>query len=819
MSRYALMRGASAAALTLACIATAQAQTPLPNITIGAAARSAVRSGPSTAAPAQVAAPTPAPAPEPEQKPTPDEKVVTQREIQPEKPRFTDTARVIAEQPGVSMYTMGGVSGLPAIRGQADERIKVIVGGVQTTSACANHMNSPLSYTDPNTISSVDIVYGVSSVSKGGDSTGGSIIVSPRAPMFATSGIPGPVSPIVTAAGAPLQPMPLLPWDAPGALRFGPNKEVLATGSLSSFFRGNNNGWGVSGVLNMATDHWSVLYNGSFQRAGNYQAGGGAGQVYSTNFQSENHAVTLGYQNEGHLVTVRGTYQNIPYQGFPNMRMDMTRNKAYSIEANYKGAFNWGTLDARVYWAQVYHKMGFLDDRSTLNHGMLNDGRDFGYSIKSEIPLTDKDLLRVGNEFHGQRLQDYWPSDLTGFPGLMTRPFNFVVINGGQRNRMGTYAEWERAWSREWSTVLGFRNDTVWMDTNNVQPYDPFSFRYGTPFARANAFASVLFNAQGHARTDANFDMTAIARYKPAEGALYEVGYSRKTRSPSLYERYVWPVAGPFMGMFNWFGDGNGYTGSLSLAPEVSHNVSVTGTWKDMSGENRWEARVSPFYSYVENYIAGGRTGGTFNFPTGITPAYIFQILQFRNYNAQLYGVDGYGKYKLFDSPDYGRLTASATVSYVYGENLDIGNPTGCLPGSGFCSVASFLWNKGDGLWNMMPLNSTITLEHQIGGLTLAAEANLVNAKNHVSANQGEFRTPGYALLNLRSSYEWSNFRIDAGVDNITDALYSLPLGGFDLTQYYRAAALYGNPAAGLLYVRQVPGMGRNFYAGLTVKF
>lgn len=68
------------------------------------------------------------------------------------------------------------------------------------------------------------------------------------------------------------------------------------------------------------------------------------------------------------------------------------------------------------------------------------------------------------------------------------------------------------------------------------------------------------------------------------------------------------------------------------------------------------------------------------------------------------------------------------------------------------------------------------------------------------------------------AAYEWSNLRVDLGVDNLTNALYSLPLGGFDIASFYRNSVLYGR-GVGLEYVRQVPGMGRNFYAGLTVKF
>ena len=224
----------------------------------------------------------------------------------------------------------------------------------------------------------------------------------------------------------------------------------------------------------------------------------------------------------------------------------------------------------------------------------------------------------------------------------------------------------------------------------------------------------------------------------------------------------------------------------------------------------------------IENFIDGRRTGGTFNFPNyAVAPTvgtYMFQVLQFGNFKAEMYGVDAAGRVKLHESPQYGRLSATGVASFVYGRNLDIGNPSHCAPANGLCSATSFLVKRGDGIWNLMPLNTRLSLEHQYGGLTTAIETQIVASKDHVSANRGEFTTPHYALLNLRAAYEWSNLRVDLGVDNLTNALYSLPLGGFDIASFYRNSVLYGR-GVGLEYVRQVPGMGRNFYAGLTVKF
>ena len=67
--------------------------------------------------------------------------------------------------------------------------------------------------------------------------------------------------------------------------------------------------------------------------ATDYHAGGNGPKVLSTGFISENHSATLAYQNDGHLFTLQGGYQNIPYQGFVNQRMDMTGNRAYSVNA------------------------------------------------------------------------------------------------------------------------------------------------------------------------------------------------------------------------------------------------------------------------------------------------------------------------------------------------------------------------------------------------------------------------------------------------------------------------------------------------------
>jgi iron complex outermembrane recepter protein len=83
-----------------------------------------------------------------------------------------------------------------------------------------------------------------------------------------------------------------------------------------------------------------------------------------------------------------------------------------------------------------------------------------------------------------------------------------------------------------------------------------------------------------------------------------------------------------------------------------------------------------------------------------------------------------------------------------------------------------------------------------------------------VSNIRHELQTPGYALVNMRTSYEWGNIRLDGGIENLFDKQYYSPLGGV----YMGDTATKTNAANGLP-LSPLAGTGRNFYAGLTVKF
>lgn len=671
--------------------------------------------------------------------------------IQSQLPSTSDTAELFKGVAGVSIFTSGGVSGLPAINGLNDDRVKILLNGMVVTSACPNHMNPPLSYIDPSQVVVADVIAGITPVSKGGDSIAGTIIVESAAPQFASAG-----------------------------------EGLKTSGSLSAFYRSNGDGISTAAHAAAATQNASLSYAGAWTKANDYWRGDGGPVVLSTLYEAQNHALTFAAKNGGDLLIAEAIYASIPYQGYVNQRMDMVDNEAWLFNTRYVGHFDWGLLDARAFYHSTQHRMDILEDKKPGTMPMNVDGTDAGYSLKAEIPLTTADILRIGSEFHHETLNDWWPP-VAG--SMMMGPDTYVNINDGRRDRLGTFVEWEHQWDRAWSTLLGFRNDIVWMDTGDVQAYSSASclMMMGMMCMMPNpdAAAAVAFNAREHQRTDANFDMTALVRYEATDNATYEFGYGRKTRSPNLYERYAWGVGNMAADMIGWYGDANGYIGNLDLKPEIAHTASFTAGWHDRD-RRVWDIRITPYYTYVEDYIDADFVANQKNMmgmPTG------FVTLRFANHDAELYGVNVSGRVALWENPVAGRFTLSGVVGYVNGENLD----------------------SGDTLYHMMPLNAQLALNHRLGGWSNTVQLTLVSEKSDVNDLRHEPVTPGYALVDLRSSYQWQNVRFDFGIDNLFDKLYYPPLGGVDWADY-KAGGQMGT-------ISPVPGQGRSYTAGVTVSF
>ena len=697
----------------------------------------------------------------------------------------SDTASLLRDVPGVSLRGAGGVSSLPAIQGLADDRLRIRVDGMDLIASCPNHMNPALSTIAPSQLGALKVYSGISPVSAGGDSIGGSILAESIAPVFAT-----------------------------------PDQGMITEGEMGAFYRSNNQARGVNLSARYATPTWSLGYSGSVSRADNYHAGGDfkdysftgrAGhnlaldEVGSTAYDTRNHALNLAYKQDEHLFEARLGVQEMPYQLYPNQRMDLLKNDQRSINLSYTGNMDWGRLKARFYDEQVDHFMDFGADKrfwygtasggSTAVNGqpcgaigamcatgmpMFTEGETQGASLSGEIALGERDLLRVGTELQQYSINDWWPPSGGGmYPGT------FWNIREGERNRTAVFGEWERNVNAQWTTLAGVRAEQVRMQAGTVESYNPA----GMGFQARDAAA---FNAGDRQTTDNNVDMSLLARYTANERYNIEFGFAHKERSPNVYERFPWSTWQMAALMNNFVGDGNGYVGNLALKPEKADTVSATFNWH--AADKAWGFSATPFYTRVEDYIDAQQWDALGNRAAVQPVNNQFSVLRYTNQAARLYGLDLSGHMPLARNA-WGDWGLKGLFNYTNGRNRD----------------------TGDGLYNTMPLNAQLALTHKAGGWDNRLELVAVKAKTDVSSVRNEVHTAGYGLVHLRGSYSWKTVRLDFGIENLFDRLYGLPTGG----AYTGQGTTMANPMLPNYpqWGTAVPGMGRTLYTGVNVKF
>ena len=675
-----------------------------------------------------------------------------------------DTAKLLEDQPGVSLYGAGGVSSLPAIHGMADDRVRIKVDGMDLISSCPNHMNSPLSYIDPANVGSIKVYAGITPVSVGGDSIGGSIVVDMPAPIFAA-----------------------------------PGQNSFTKGEAGVFYR--SNGHAKSGNLSIAhsTESVNLSYSGVAAKSDNYKAGGDfktrtdtgvtghtlpLNEVGSTAYKNRNHTLGLAMKGDNHIIEAKLGLQDVPYELYPNQRMDMLDNTQRRFNLRYLGQLGWGALEARAYHEKVDHYMNFGADKqfdygnNTRGMPMYTEGKTTGATIKANIDLTEQSLMRVGGEFQKYRLNDWWPP--SGTAGGM-QPDTFWNINGGKRDRTALFSEWENNPNTRWMTLFGVRYEHVKMDTGAVDAY-----------AAAAAAEQTRFNNRSHEKTDNNLDVSALARYTPSNVMESEFGFARKVRSPNLYERYTWRTGNMESIMNNFVGDGNGYIGDIDLKPEKAHTLSATFDWH--AADRGWEFKATPYYTQVTDYIDAIRCTSAVIPECAATNSNTneFVKLKYANQSARIYGVDLSGHMPLAKT-GVSEFGLKGLLTYTNGKNRD----------------------TGDDLYNIMPLNTKLTLTQKFGGWDNGIELVAAKAKDHLSDARNEIRTPGYAIMNLRGSYSWKQARIDFGVENLYDKKYAPPLGG----AYTGQGKTMTMNVASVPWGIPVPGMGRSVYAGATLKF
>ena len=295
-----------------------------------------------------------------------------------------------------------------------------------------------------------------------------------------------------------------------------------------------------------------------------------------------------------------------------------------------------------------------------------------------------------------------------------------------------------------------------------------------------DAEAATVFNARDRNKSDTLVDasLTAVKQFDQRNSLALSV--ARKNRAPNLYERYSWGQGAMATSMIGWFGDGNGYIGNIDLQPETAHTAALN--YQFDTGTFSVEARG--WYTHVQDYI-DVEVSGQFN--RSSMPEGLRNILAFTNLDATLYGAGLQGRYQL-PFTGAGQWQIINAFAWQRGERDDTGNS----------------------LYQIIPVKNTLTIMHTMDGLTTSLTWQWVGQKDNTDPRRLENETDAYSLLNASTQWQYDNLTLTLSVNNLTDNVYALPLGGVSIANYNV------EPDKGFT---QLQGAGRSFDFGIRYSF
>ena len=668
----------------------------------------------------------------------------------------TDAARLMTYVPGGNLNDNGPLSGQPQYRGLFGPRINVRLDGMYINSGGPNWMDPPLHYMPTSLLDSIEITRGIASVSTG-PGIGGNVQA-----RYKTSD-------------------------------FTEGSDFEFHGSLNANAHSVDEGYNLGGVLAFSNN--THRFHASASRDDGNERDSGNGTIAATEYERNFGGFGYGFRIDEHEFSIDYRIDDTNDAGNPVLPLDIALFNTDLLNANYKGV--WGEFEVRtnINYSSIDHRM---------TNFRLRPAPDF-----SSLPLppfvgTDRRFVNAESEGLGYSLdlsRALWGGTASfGVDGHRAKhdavvsdpdvaPFFVTNFNNAEIDHYGFFGEWRGEIQSKFNLELGIRYNRVEAQTDevNAQPANlPLAQVLGTPPFAVRMLRD-RFNVSDRNHSDDNVDWVAKLGYEYAEGLSFELGFARKTRSPSYLERYLWIPLEVNAGL----GDGNNYVGNVDLDPEISHQVETAFYWHSD------KAYLTPraFYRRVDDYIQGVPIAAT------TPPATDFFIravsgnangdpnpLQFANVDAEIYGLDAmYG----FRVNDYWRV--DGMFSYTRGKRRDI----------------------NDDLYRIAPLNTRLSLSYEaedwsatLEGLAYARQDKISQTITTNSSVGTNAETPGYALLNIYGQYRLadSGLRLHAGVENLLDKHYIDHLSGFNRVQ-----------GSDVPVGQRITGTGRNVY--MTVNY
>ena len=541
-------------------------------------------------------------------------KSVLSLEISPNNEPVVDAASLLKKVPGANINGNGAITGIAQYRGLYGDRVSINIDHAPSLTGGPNSMDTPLSYTPPMLLKSLNVHRGIAPVSVAQESLGGHITANLDRGQFARS------------------------------------NEIEFSGGVSSRFNSTSDGFSnaLKSVLANDTHKLSVLASHDEGDETHFDSND---EIGGTQYRRSRYDISYGWKNDDTAIEIYGGQLDTRDTGTPALPMDINYIDSDMVGINLTKSFDDVLLSGHLSYNHVDHLMDNFSQRLAPMPAMFRQtnatAHNTAWSFQAKLPLpigSSDGFLTVGTDGN----ETIHEATITNPNNTMFEIKNFEEV---ERDSYGVFTEWEGNVGN-WKIETGIRYTRVSMDSGDVSA----SGLMGMMGVNAGLLAT-NFNGGDLDENYHNIDLVLNASRELNANTTLNLGLGRKNRAPSYQERYLWlpmPATGGLA-------DGRSYIGNLDIDKETAYEVTVGIDW---ISQNAW-ANPQVFYRYIDDYIQGVPSTNTVaNMVSTMMSGN--SALMFDNIDAEMYGADlGYG-YKLSD-----HFSIEGTLSYVRGKRDD----------------------------------------------------------------------------------------------------------------------------------------------------
>ena len=453
----------------------------------------------------------------------------------------SDIADLLKSIPGANVNANGPVSKIAQYRGLYGDKIATSVDGLSFSGAGPNAMDAPLSYGSPLTTESIEMTRGISAVSSGVDTIGGSLKVNTIAPEIDNN--------------------------------FG---HALAQ------YSDNGNQYQLGALANMAMSHQTLLFHLE-ENKGNTEIKDGDGRkIVPSTYDKEQFGLKyLNQLSDKHQVIL--SYQGVRTgkSASPALPMDIDFIHADRVKVAGDSELNLGQLHWHMGWQNARHGMSNDLLRPLMDPMMARYNRADSTGIDAKVSI-ELGQWQLGVDYQ-QNTHD----------SLITNPNNPMMVVDNFKDVksqvISAFGQWQEDFGAH-TIKLGIRGKQYNFDAEDVN----HSMAMMNPNVK---YLMDKFNAQDKSTHQFGVDLVAQWLYQQSETINWRGSMARKQSSPSYQQRYLWLPMQATGGL----ADGRTYIGNVDLDLETAYQTDFGFDY--LGDKLTISPRV--FWQKINNYVQG----------------------------------------------------------------------------------------------------------------------------------------------------------------------------------------------------------------------